>query len=208
GDRFELVAVLDGDGEVHGGGAAEDAGGGVRVAVAEGCFLGWACGLDVSAAAEGDPDSGDGAGGVAGDRGDHAGGDADGSAVAELQGVPDVGDELADLAGYCGLEGCGNGNVFSSEVAHRFPDPGEFVQGGLAVEAVALVVGELACVPVGGLFEQLIGVGAAGKVADGAAEQLAAIAGRLAGIGHFPFTSTALASDLVCAFRGTGGYGR
>ena len=66
--------------------------------------------------------------------------------------------------------------MFGGEAAHGFPDPAEFLQRGLAVEAVALVVGELACVPVGGLLEQLIDVGAAGKVAACAAEQLAGIA--------------------------------
>jgi hypothetical protein len=54
----------------------------------------------------------------------------------------------------------------------------------LAVKAVALVVSELARVPVGGLFEQLVDVGAAGEVAGCAAEQLADVVGRLAGIGH------------------------
>jgi hypothetical protein len=49
---------------------------------------------------------------------------------------------------------------------------------------VALVAGELARVPVGGLFEQFIDVGAAGEVAGGTAEQLADVADRLAGVRH------------------------
>jgi hypothetical protein len=53
----------------------------------------------------------------------------------------------------------------------------------LACRTAALVVSELACVPVGGLFEQVVDVGAAGKVA-GSAEQLADVVDRLARIGH------------------------
>jgi hypothetical protein len=49
---------------------------------------------------------------------------------------------------------------------------------------VALVVGELARVPVGGLFEQFVGVGTAGEVAGCAAEQLADVVDRLARIRH------------------------
>jgi hypothetical protein len=138
----------------------------------------------VGAAAEGGPDSGDGAGGFARDGGYHVGGDADGSGVGELEGVPDVGDEFADLAGYRGFQGCGNGDVFGGEAAHGFPEAAEFLQRGSAVGAVALVAGELARVPVGGLFEQLVDDGAAGEVAGCAAEQLADVVGGLAGIGH------------------------
>ena len=138
----------------------------------------------MGAAAEGSPDPWDGAGGFARDRGYHVGGDADGSGVAELEGVRYVGDEFADLAGYCGFQGCGNGDVFGGEAAHGFPDAAEFWQCGLAVKAVALVAGELARVPVGGLFEQFIDVGAAGEVAGCAVEQLADVRDRLAGIRH------------------------
>jgi hypothetical protein len=45
------------------------------------------------------------------------------------------------------------------------------------------MVSELACVPVGGLLEQLVNVGAARKVA-GSAEQLTDVVDRLARIGH------------------------
>jgi hypothetical protein len=136
------------------------------------------------AAAEGGQDAGDVAGGFARDGGYHVGGDADGSAVGEVEGVPDVGDEFADLAGYRGLQGCGNGDVFGGEASHGCPESAEFLQCGLAVKAVALVAGELARVPVGGLFEQLVDVGAAGEAAGGAGEQLADVVDRLAGIGH------------------------
>ena len=60
----------------------------------------------------------------------------------------------------------------------------EFLQRGLAVQAVALVVSELARVPVGGLFEQFVDAGTAGEVAGCAAEQLADVVDRLARIGH------------------------
>ncbi len=74
--------------------------------------------------------------------------------------------------------------MFGGEAAHGCPEAAEFLQGGLAVGAVALVAGEVACVPVGGLFEQFVDGGAAGEVAGCAAEQLADVVGRLAGIGH------------------------
>src|ERR1700687_1645420 len=98
---------MDGDGEVNHGGAAEDADGGVGVTVSEGRPSGVVCGFALGAAAEGDPDSGDVASSVTSDPGHHAGRDADGSAVAELEGIPEVGHELADLSGHCGLEGRG-----------------------------------------------------------------------------------------------------
>jgi hypothetical protein len=52
------------------------------------------------------------------------------------------------------------------------------------VKTAALVVSELACLPVGGLFEQFVDVGPAGEVAGCSAEQLADVADRLARIGH------------------------
>jgi hypothetical protein len=186
GDCVELAAVVGGDCEVDHGGAAENSGCRVWVVVVvpEGCIFGWAGGCAVDAAAEGNPDSGDVAGGFARDGGYHAGGDADGSAFAELEGVPDVGDEFADLAGYGGFQGRRNGDVFGGEAAHGCPDAAEFLQSGLAVKTAALVVSELACVPVGGLFEQFVDVGAAGEVAGCSAEQLADVVDRLARIGH------------------------
>jgi len=65
GDGVELGAVVGGDGEADHGGAAKDTGRGVGVVVPEGCFSGWAGGCAVGAAAEGGPDSGNGAGGFA-----------------------------------------------------------------------------------------------------------------------------------------------
>ena len=82
------------------------------------------------------------------------------------------------------FQGGGNGDVLGGKAAHGCPDAAEFLQCGLAVRAAALVAGELACVPVGGLLEQLIDVGAAGEVAGCAAEQLADVVDRLARIGH------------------------
>jgi len=46
-----------------------------------------------------------------------------------------------------------HGDPLRGETADGFPDPAEFTQGRLAVEAVPLVAGELARVPVGGLLE-------------------------------------------------------
>jgi len=179
GDCVEPAAVMSGDCEVNHGSAAENSGCRLGVAPPESCSSGWGCGCAAGAAAEGDPDSGDIAGGFARDGGYHAAGDADGSAVAELKGAPDVGDELADLAGYGRFQGRRNGNMFGGKAAHGCPDAAEFLQCGLACRTAALVVSELACVPVGGLFEQVVDVGAAGKVA-GSAEQLADVVDRLA----------------------------
>lgn len=50
------------------------------------------------------------------------------------------------------------------------------------MKAVALVVRELARMPIGGLFEQFVDVGTAGEVAGCAAEQLADIVDRRARI--------------------------
>src|SRR5579875_434596 len=139
----------------------------------------------MGAAAEGGADSGDVAGGVARDSGHYAGGDADVPAVAELEGVPDVVDEFADLAGYCGLQGGGNSNGFCGQEAHGLPYPAEFLQCGLAVNALALVFSELFRVPVSGMFEQAIDVGAAGEVTDCAVEQLADVVDRPVRIRHY-----------------------
>jgi hypothetical protein len=98
--------------------------------------------------------------------------------------------------------------VAGGQAANRFPDPAEFLQCGLTVQAVALVFSQLSPAPVSGLFKQLINGGAAGEVTEVAAEELADVMDRLVRIRNDPFTSIPLASQSVCAFRGTGGYGR
>jgi hypothetical protein len=98
--------------------------------------------------------------------------------------------------------------VGGGEALNGFPGAAEFLQCGLTVHAVALVFSQFARVPVGGLFEQFIDAGAAGEMTNRAAEKLADVMDRLVRIRNGPFTSIPRASQSVCAFRGTGGYGR
>jgi hypothetical protein len=144
---------LNGDREIDHGGTAQDADRGVELAMAEGCLLGQVGRFAVRAAAKGDPHSGNTAGGVARNSGHHAGGDADGSGVAEVEGVPDLGDKPGDPVDDGRLQGGGHGDVGGGEAANGFPDSAEFLQGGLAVHAVALVFSQLARAPVGSLLE-------------------------------------------------------
>ena len=90
--------------------------------VPEGGLLGERGELAVGAAAEGDADAGDHAGGVAGQGGHDPGGDADDAEVGGLQGVPDVADQDPDLAhDRCGqARGAGTGlAAVSATGAHK-----------------------------------------------------------------------------------------
>jgi hypothetical protein len=125
-----------------------------------------------------------------------------------VEGVPDVGDKPGDLADDGGLQGGGHGDVGGGEAVNGRPDPAEFLQCGLTMQAVTLVFSQLACEPVGGLFEQFVDAGTAVEVADVAAEEVADVTDRRLRITNGPLTSIPLASQSVCAFRGTGGYAR
>src|ERR1700746_232100 len=74
GDLVSRVAVADRNGQVHDRGAAKHPDCGVRVLVPEGGLLGERGALAVGAAAEGDPDTGNHPGAVAGQGRHDAGG--------------------------------------------------------------------------------------------------------------------------------------
>ena len=94
--------------------------------MAQGCYLDQAGKFALRGAPERDADPGDGAGCCAGQVRYATCGNPDLTAVGELQGVPDVGHEFADLA----LHGChqrvGDGDRFGR------PDPGELAQRSAA----------------------------------------------------------------------------
>ena len=99
-DGIEFLGVLGGDGEVDDGGAAQAPDFGAGVPVRQGRGLGRSGYFGVGAAAADNVNTGDLTGGFASDPGHDPGADPDGPAVSEVEVIPDLGSQPADLTGH------------------------------------------------------------------------------------------------------------